>query len=585
MYGGQEMEKWMLKNNNINTSELMKGLNISEVTAKILVNRGIKNVEAGKIFIDPKLDYMNNPMLMKDMGKGISIIKESILNNSRIMVVGDYDVDGVLSTFILYSTLKECEAEVIYEIPHRILDGYGINKSIIDKAINAQINIIITCDNGISAIDAVEYAKKNGIKVIVTDHHELPTNYEELQAEAIINPKQQDCKYPFKDLCGAGVAFKFSQALYEAMDLGQASADKFIHIAAIATVCDVVDLTGENRIIVKNGLKEMRNTNNLGLKQLIKATGLEGKAITTYSLGFVLGPCINASGRLDSAKKGVKLLMSQSVEEADKLAKELVNLNKERKDMTERGLQEAINQIETSDMIKDCILVVYNQNIHESIAGIIAGRLKEKYYRPSILLTSAMHGIKGSGRSIQDYNMFKELTKCSDILCNFGGHPMAAGMSLEEANIDILRLRLNENSNLCTEDLIPRVSIDMQLPLDRISLELAEELEYLEPFGKGNSKPVFAAKSVSIHKAQILGSNQNVLRLTIGTSRGRFINGVYFGDIEDFKNAIINKFGKEEADKLFQGRNNEVCLDFAFNIDINEYMGNKNIQLIITNYR
>lgn len=579
------MEKWMLKNNNINTSELMKELNISEVTAKLLVNRGISEVKAGKIFIDPRLDYLIEPRLMKDMEKGISIIKKCISKNLRIMVVGDYDVDGVVSTFILYSALKECGAEVIFEIPHRISDGYGINRSIIDKAIEAEVDTIITCDNGISAIDALKYAKTNGIKVIVTDHHELPTDFEELQAEAIINPKQQDCEYPFKDLCGAGVALKFSQVLFETMGFGQESSDKYIHIAAIATVCDVVDLTGENRIIVKTGLKEMGKTNNLGLGQLIKATGLKDKTITAYSLGFVLGPCINASGRLDSAKRGVELLISQDAEEAEKLAQELVQLNKERKEMTQRGLTETVNQIEASSLKSDSVLVVYNPNIHESIAGIIAGRLKEKYYRPSILLTSAMQGVKGSGRSIQGYNMFKELTKCKELLGNFGGHPMAAGMSLEEGNIDLLRLKLNDNSNLRAEDLVPKVSIDMELTLDRISTDVADELECLEPFGKGNPKPVFAAKSVGIHKAQILGANKNVLRLTIRTNKGRFISGVYFGDLEHFRNIIIDKFGEEEVDKLFQGMKNEVTFDLAYNIDINDYMGNKNIQLIITNYR
>jgi len=575
----------MLKNNNINTSELMKRLKISEVTAKILVNRGISEVKAGKIFIDPRLDYLIEPRLMKDMEKGISIIKKCISENLRIMVVGDYDVDGVVSTFILYSALKECGAEVIFEIPHRISDGYGINRSIIDKAIEAEVDTIITCDNGISAIDALKYAKTNGIKVIVTDHHELPTDFEELEAEAIINPKQQDCEYPFKDLCGAGVALKFSQVLFETMGFGQEPADKYIHIAAIATVCDVVDLIGENRIIVKTGLKEMEKTNNLGLGQLIKATGLKDKTITAYSLGFVLGPCINASGRLDSAKRGVELLISQDAEEAEKLAQELVQLNKERKEMTQRGLTETVNQIEASNLKNDSVLVVYNPNIHESIAGIIAGRLKEKYYRPSILLTSAMHDIKGSGRSIQGYNMFKELTKCKELLGNFGGHPMAAGMSLVEGNIDLLRLKLNDNSNLRAEDLVPKVSIDMELTLDRISTDVAEELEYLEPFGKGNPKPVFAAKSVGIHKAQILGANKNVLRLTIRTNKGRFISGVYFGDLEHFRNIIIDKFGEEELEKLFQGIKNEVTFDLAYNIDINDYMGNKNIQLIITNYR
>jgi len=450
-----------------------------------------------------------------------------------------------------------------------------------------------TCDNGISAIEQIEYANKLGLSVIITDHHQIPFIEDEKgeriytlpAADAIINPKQVKCSYPFKELCGAGVAFKFIDVLFEEMGIGKEELKKLIEYVAIATVCDVVDLVDENRIIVKNGLQLINDTENIGLKALIRATGIEDKKITTYSFGFIIGPCINASGRLDSAKRGVRLLLADNEKEANELALELSSLNKARKDMTVLGTAEAEMIIEKTDMKKDKVLVIYKADIHESIAGIIAGRIKEKYNRPTIMLTSAEVGIKGSGRSIDNYNMFEELIKCKDILIKFGGHPMAAGLSLEEINIDALRTRLNKLTSLTEEDLIPKVSIDMRLPLDMVCLELAEDIEGLEPFGKANPKPLFAEKNVRVMKVTILGKNKNVLKFVLLSDNGRKFEAIYFNDIPEFETFISNKFGKAELYNIFNGGENNIRLDIIFNIDINEYMGNKKVQLVIRYYR
>ncbi len=578
------MEKWMIKNIKGNIKAMADALKISETAANILMNRGITTLSEGRSFLEPKFDYLHEPRLMKDMEKAVGIMEEAINQGRKIMIVGDYDVDGVISTFILYSAVRECGGDVCYEIPHRVNDGYGINCSIIERAAEAEVGLIITCDNGISAFEALQCAADKGILVIVTDHHDIPEDIEMLKASAIVNPKQKDCEYPFKSLCGAGVAYKFAKVLYEEMGVDKGSLEKYIHAAAIATVCDVVDLTGENRIITKNSLKELSATNNPGLKSLIRVTGLQGREITAYTLGFVIGPCINASGRLDCAKKGVELLLAEDEKIAEALALELFQLNKERKEMTLIGVEQAVNQIEEEAMTDHSILVVFNQKIHESIAGIVAGRLKERYSRPVIFLTTGKHGVKGSGRSIEGYNMFEELNKCRYLLGRFGGHPMAAGMSLEEDKVQMLRQELNKNSNLSKEDLVPKVSIDLQLPFRSIDIKLAEELELLEPFGKGNPKPVFAEKNIKIDRASVIGTNKNVLRLSLSQGRNR-LTGVYFGDIESFRNRVEERYGELEANRLFSGDKNKVSLDLAFNVDINDYMGNRNVQLIITNFR
>ncbi|MBP1743562.1 MAG: single-stranded-DNA-specific exonuclease RecJ [Firmicutes bacterium] len=580
----------MMKNIKFDAGALARELNISEITARLLVNRGIRNAAEARSFLHPELSQMNSPRAMKDLEKGVRLIKRDIEEKRKVMIVGDYDVDGVVSTYILFTALERCGADVCYEIPHRISDGYGINKSIIDKAAEQGVNTIITCDNGISALEAIRYAKDLGMDFIVTDHHDVPPFAEgDMAADAVVNPKQKDCGYPFKLLCGAGVAFKFVQVLFEEMGIDSAEALRYVHILAIATVCDVVDLTGENRIIVKTGLAEMPETDNLGLQELIRISNLEGKAITTYSLGFVIGPCINASGRLDWAKKGVELLLAKDRSTAEKLAKELYELNKDRKDMTVNGTAEVIEQIEQEDLLKHSVIVVYNGGIHESIAGIIAGRLKERYSRPAIMLTSGKEGAKGSGRSIDGYNMFEELSRCRDILGKFGGHPMAAGLSIEECNIVTLREMLNENSALLLEELVPKVSIDMQLPLDKATMDLAEEIACLEPFGTGNPKPVFADRGVRIHSAKIIGANKNVLKLSLKTARGNTLSGVCFGNVEGFAKIIEDKLGEGAAARLQErglaGAELNLELDLAFNVDINEYMGSRSVQLNVKNFR
>ncbi|QCX32795.1 single-stranded-DNA-specific exonuclease RecJ [Caloramator sp. E03] len=588
------MEKWMLRNINADITNISKKLGISEVLCRVLLNRGIIDYESAKIFINPDMKYMNNPELMKDNDNGTDIIIDSINKNEKIAIIGDYDVDGVISIYILYKALKRLGADVIYEIPHRINDGYGININIIDRVIQEGVSTIITCDNGISAIEPIEYAKNRGIKVVITDHHDVPfeddengkRKYIKPCADAIINPKQEDCSYPFKGLCGAGVAYKFIELLYKKRGIDRKEIESFIEFVAIATVCDVVDLIGENRIIVKKGLEIINNTQNIGLKELIKESGLDGRSITTYHLGFIIGPCINATGRLDVAKRGVELFLTGDKEEAVKISKELVELNQERKNMTVKGVRDVLEEIESSDLKKDNILVVYNAQIHESIAGIIAGRVKEIYNKPTIILTDGEDCVKGSGRSIDSYNIFEGLLRCRDILIKFGGHPLAAGLSIEKSKIDVLREKLNSDSNIAEDDLVRKIYLDMQLPLSEITIELAQELKLLEPYGKSNEKPLFAEKNVKILRAMKLGEKGNVLKLKLHCGNNKVaLDGLYFGEIDKFEDYIINKFGIKELEKLYKGIQNDIMIDIAFNIDINEYMGFKSVNLIIQNYR
>ncbi len=587
------MAKWMVKNVKVNTKEMSKALGISPILCRVMVNRGITDSKDAESFLYPDKSKLHNPRLMKDIEKGTKIIKSSVLNKKKILIIGDYDVDGIISTYILYKALKRVGADVSFEIPNRITDGYGINISMIEDAKKDGIDTIITCDNGISAINQIEYAKEMGLEVVITDHHDIPFKVDEnnvkksipAAAAAVIDPKQLDCNYPFKQICGAGVAFKFIQVLYEEFDIPENEAYSFLEYVAIATVCDVVDLVGENRIIVKEGLSLLENTNNKGIKALIKETGLEGKVLTTYSLGFVIGPCINACGRLDSAKKGLHLLLSEDYKEAEDTAAELVRLNQERKDMTLKGVEDITEIIENTNIKDDKVYIVYDKHIHESVAGIIAGRIRERYNKPTIVLTSGDGCVKGSGRSIDGYNMFEELMKCKDILTKFGGHPMAAGLSLDEENVDILRERLNKNTTLTEDMLKPKIYIDTPILIDRISMELADDLSMLEPFGKGNPKPLFADKNVGILKAEVLGEKQNVLKLKLISKRGRTIDGIYFGEKEELENIILEKYGEYELQKMYNGQKNDIYIDILYNININVYMGNSTLQLIIKYFR
>lgn len=581
----------MVRNVKFNTVKLAQDLGVSEVVAKLLVNRGIYNLDIAKEFLNSSINNLYNGLDMLGMSGAVELMKNSILNGEKILIVGDYDVDGVISTYILYTAIKRCGGDVNFHIPDRIKEGYGINESIIRKASEDKVDIIITCDNGIAAIDQVKLAKELGIKVIITDHHDVPfieeneeRKYVVLDADFVINPKQENCNYKFDKICGAGVAYKFIECLYKEFNIDKEELYDLLQYVAIATVCDVVDLISENRIIVKEGLKRINNTSNIGLRALFKETGLEDKEITVYSLGFVIGPSINASGRLEQAEWALKMLLSDNEIEAKELAEKLNDLNKERQELTKEGLEEAIEIIEKNNMTKDKVLVVYLEDVHESIAGIIAGRVREKYNLPTIILTKAHDGAKGSGRSIEEYNMFEELLKCKDLLGKFGGHPMAAGMSIPNENIDEFRNRLNNVTTLTDEDIIPKVSIDMGLSLSQINYELIDQISLLEPYGKANPKPTFGMKKLKVVEARILGKNRNVLKLKLTDGR-LYIEGIYFGDIEGFENSVKDELGEIEYNKVFSGASNNLYLDIICMPDINEFNGNKKVQLVISNYR
>ena len=585
-------EKWLLRNRKVDLKAMSEKYKISQLLCKLMVNRDIIDENIINSYINPVYKYLHSPKTMKDVVIAVDIIKRKIQENKKIRIIGDYDVDGIISVFILYTALKKCGANVDYEIPDRIKDGYGINENIVKVAYDEGVDTIITCDNGISAIDQIQYAKDLGLTVIVTDHHDVPFIEEDgvrtflsSQADAIINPKQIECEYKFKSICGAGVAFKLMEALYEEIGMDKEECYKLIEFVAIATVCDVVDLIDENRIFVKNGLEMLNNSKNIGINALKKACGLEDKEITAYHLGFVIGPCLNASGRLDSAKKGLELLLMEDDEEAKNLAQEIVDLNDARKNMTKEGVDRAINIIDSTDINNDKILVVYIPDIHESLAGIVAGRVKEKYNKPTIILTKSEEGVKGSARSIEEYNMFEGLLACKELLDKFGGHPMAAGLSLQEDKVDELRIALNNKCELTDEDLTRKIMIDSSLPLEYLNLHLIEELNVLEPFGKGNSKPVFGVRDAKITRAMLLGKDKNVLKLKLLTNNNITIDAMIFNDLENFESKIIEKYGNEELDNLYNKSNNNIPMDFTFYPSINEWNGNKSIQIVVNGIR
>ena len=585
-------EKWLLRNRKVDLKAMSEKYKISQLLCKLMVNRDIIDENIINSYINPVYKYLHSPKTMKDVVIAVDIIKRKIQENKKIRIIGDYDVDGIISVFILYTALKKCGANVDYEIPDRIKDGYGINENIVKVAYDEGVDTIITCDNGISAIDQIQYAKDLGLTVIVTDHHDVPFIEEDgvrtflsSQADAIINPKQIECEYKFKSICGAGVAFKLMEALYEEIGMDKEECYKLIEFVAIATVCDVVDLIDENRIFVKNGLEMLNNSKNIGINALKKACGLEDKEITAYHLGFVIGPCLNASGRLDSAKKGLELLLMEDDEEAKNLAQEIVDLNDARKNMTKEGVDRAINIIDSTDINNDKILVVYIPDIHESLAGIVAGRVKEQYNKPTIILTKSEEGVKGSARSIEEYNMFEGLLACKELLDKFGGHPMAAGLSLQEDKVDELRIALNNKCELTDEDLTRKIMIDSSLPLEYLNLHLIEELNVLEPFGKGNSKPVFGVRDSKITKAMLLGKDKNVLKLKLLTNNNITIDAMIFNDLENFESKIIEKYGNEGLDNLYNKSNNNIPMDFTFYPSINEWNGNKSIQIVVNGIR
>ncbi|MDY3918489.1 MAG: single-stranded-DNA-specific exonuclease RecJ [Candidatus Limivivens sp.] len=577
------MEKWVVAAKRADFKAISKKFGIDQVTARLIRNREVVGDEAIEEYLNGGLERLHDGRLLLGCGRAVSILQEKIRAGKAIRIIGDYDIDGVNATYILYRGLVRCGARVDYEIPDRMKDGYGINENLIRLACAEGIDTILTCDNGIAAVDQIALAKELGMTVVVTDHHEPQERLP--RADAIVNPKQAGCPYPFKSLCGAAVALKVIQCLYEACGLDTKETEEFLEEAAVATVGDVMDLTGENRILVKEGLKRLNETKNPGFRALIQANGLDHARLTAYHIGFVLGPCINASGRLDTAKRALKLLLEEDPDRAAVLAKELKALNDERKDMTARGVEEAVQMIEEGPLKQDRVLVVYLPACHESLAGIIAGRLRERYYRPTIVITDSAEGIKGSGRSIESYNMFAELMKCKELFTRFGGHPMAAGLSMEKGMDEELRKRLNEQATLTEEDLTPKIVIDVPMPIDYITEDLIRELSVLEPFGKGNTKPVFAEKGLSLLNARILGQNQNVLKLQVQNPAGKILDALYFGDIGVFREYLEARFGHGETEKLFQGRENGITLSLTYYPSVNEYRDRKTIQIVIQNYQ
>lgn len=585
-------EKWVLEAKKADFEAIGRKYGVSPVLARLIVNRGHQTEEEIERFLNANLSMLYNGRLMKGLSQAVGKIKEAIYHHELIAIGTDFDNDGILSGYTLNHAIQRAGGRAVLYAPDRVSEGYGLNRRIVDDARNAGSSFLITCDNGIAAFDAIEYAKSFGMTVIVTDHHEVA--FQEMEdgtrafllpdADVIVNPKQEDCTYPFKGLCGAGVIFKMICVLYEELGINLQEAYDLLQYTAIATVADVMDLVDENRIIVKYGLALLRNTNNIGLRALIAECKLCADRLSSYHIGFIIGPCFNAAGRLETVAMAFDLLEADNEETAVEYARKLRALNEERKEMTVRGVEQAINTIEDSDRKQDKVLVVKLKDTHESLVGIIAGRLRERYHRPALVFVDVEQGVKGSGRSIESYNMFEELLKCKDLLTKFGGHPMAAGLSLPEENLEPLRHRLNELTSLQESDLIPIVRIDVPLPIGHVTTEFIEELERLEPFGKANTKPVFAQQHFRIRKATILGKNQNVLKLAISNLDGESIEAMYFGDIEQFNACVEEEFGKEECRKMYQGQWNDVDLAFTYYPSINEYMGRKTAQIIIQNY-
>ena len=574
------MEKWFVAMKKADFNGIAEKYQISPIIARLMRNRDVIGDEAIDFYLNGTVEDLYDGLLMKDMDRAVDILKEKIEEGKKIRVIGDYDIDGVNATYILQQGLAGLGADVDTDIPDRIKDGYGLNQMLIDRALEDDVDTIITCDNGIAAMNEIAYGKENGMTIVVTDHHEVPYLEENGEkkyllppADAVVDPHRADCEYPFKGLCGAAVAYKLVEVLYRVSGKSEQEVEhlqeRLMENVAIATIGDVMDLVGENRVFVKKGLELLKTTKNEGLHALMQCTGVDTANLNTYHIGFVIGPCINAGGRLDTAKRALELLNASNRREAVTLAADLKELNDSRKEMTEEGVEEAVRQIESSSWKDDQVLVVYLPECHESIAGIIAGRIKERYYRPTFVLTKGETGVKGSGRSIEAYDMFAEMSRCRELFTKFGGHKLAAGLSLEEEKVEVFRKRINELADLTEEDPQMKVSIDMRLPFPYINEELIHELKILEPFGKGNGKPLFAESKLRVIQPRIFGKNRNVLKCRLEDQQGNQMEAVYFGEVED----CLRQMEKKQI------------MSFTYYPSINEYMGRRTIQLTIVNYQ
>ncbi len=605
------MAQWFISAKKADFNKIARDYGIDPVVARIIRNRDIEGEEIGR-YLKGGREAMYSPLLLKDMDKAVNILREKIEAGAKIRIIGDYDADGICASYILLRGLAACGADADTVIPHRIRDGYGLNEALVEEAAAEGRDTIITCDNGIAAAPQIELAGRLGLTVIVTDHHEIP--YEEDEegnrsylipgAAAVVDPKQEDCPYPYKNICGSTVAYKLIQQLTEVMGnaLQQGNAliqgrenpaarekeellEELLEIAAFATICDVMELRDENRIIVKCGLENMHSTRNIGLKALMEVCGVDAKELSAYHIGFVLGPCMNATGRLDTAKRALELLQAGDRSRAVELAGRLKGLNDSRKELTIQGTEEAIGLIEGSSLLEDRVLVVYMPEVHESLAGIIAGRLREKYGRPAFVLTRAEGGVKGSGRSVEGYHMYEEMTLCKEYFTRYGGHRQAAGLSMEEKNIESFRRAINESCRLTREDLEEKVHIDVAMPLSYITKRLVNELELLEPFGMGNRKPVFAQKDIHILSGRILGKNRNVGKYTIADGSGRTYEMLYFGDLEAFRLFLEKRAGVYMAERLYSGERVDIALSITYYPVINSYKGRETLQIMMQHYR
>lgn len=588
------MKRWMQKRTKVNIQKMAKALNIQEATACVLANRGIATYQEALQFLQKVPMVIEKPDSMKDFKKGIQLIQKAILQEKSMVVYGDYDVDGVMSTTILYKTLKHCGGNVTYYIPHRQQEGYGLNQEIIKKFLEQGIELLITCDNGIAAIEEIALAKQLGLTVLVLDHHEPAFQMEEGEkkeilpiADAIIDPKQKDCNYPFSVFCAAGISYKFSCALMMAEKcLNKKIQRELLVLASIATVCDIVDLVGENRNIVQKGLKYSNLSGNLGLDMLLEESGLAGKTLTEYHFGFVIGPCINAVGRLESAKTAVSLFCEEDREQARNLAKKLVFLNEKRKEMTREATEEALETIYNTEINQDKVLVLFQEDIHESVAGIVAGRIKEECYKPVVVLTKGEDMAKGSARSIEGYNIFEELLACNDLFQRFGGHAMAAGLSMPQEEIPTLRKRLNDACVLTEQDMIPVIKIEKQLSFSEINITLAQEIQTISPFGKGNPKPVFGSKKIRIERFFLIGKEKNMLRMELREEKtGLRHMAIAFEGFEKFCSFIKELYPLGDCDKILKDGTCDMVIDFVYHLDINQYQGMNSVQLIVKDFR
>lgn len=570
------MEQWFVYKKKADFQKNAEKFQIDPVIARLIRNREIIEEDDIQKYLFGNLSEISDPFLMYGISKAVKILKDKIAQKKKIRIISDYDVDGIVSNYILWKAINDLDGKIDFQIPNRITDGYGINEHIIEQACRDQVDTILTCDNGIAAAEAIQFGRKQGLTMIVTDHHEVPfkvmedgSRKEHLpNAHVVIDPKQESCHYPYPLLCGAGVVFQLMRALYQEMNEDETKLEPLLPFLAIATVCDVVDLTGENRIFVKEGLSRINKTENVGLRALLKVHEMEEKPIRAYDLGFVIGPCMNASGRLDTAERVVDLFLEGNTDRAVEMAQNLKELNEERKRMTEKGVLEALEQAEKYVLDGHKVLVLYLPDCHESIAGIIAGRVKDRLHHPVFVLTNAKDGLKGSGRSIEQYSMFEEMMKIEDVFTKFGGHPMAAGCSLEIEKLEEFRRRINAESTLTEEDFVQKVHIDIDMPVDYLNLDFIEQLSVLEPFGKANKKPLFAHRKLKIEQVRVFGKGKNVIKLSLKSSQQTRIDGMIFEEEEIFR----EKMGDMKY---------ITCTYYPV---INEYQGYKSLQINIQNY-